>query len=218
MSTASLVSSVIDAAAVAQGLLIALFSAVVGSILAWFIGNEISYRWDERRRRRESDFAAVQTFYRAYGDFFATWKLWDAHKRFSSTVAPPEVQWRLLERAEEAEGAFETLLVKIVSERRLDDEQREVVGAFRQGYQALREHIRDDRLLAWWSTPSDDPGYDEYRAFKELATRVAVLVGSSPGRRSPRPTAQEAAGNLVAVTASDRHRERWVEQAERLRK
>lgn len=217
MSEAYLVMSAFDSAALARGLLIAFFSAVVGSSLAWLIGNEISYRWDERRRRRETDFAALQTFYRAYGDFFATWKLWDAHKRSSATVAPADVQWRLLERAEEAEGAFETLLVKIVSERRLNDVEREVVGAFRQGYQALREHIRDDQMLAWWSTPSNDTGYEEYRAFKELAARVAVLVATSPGRRSTRPTADEAAKELVAVTASDRHRGRWVDRAQRLR-
>ena len=57
-------------ASLGQGLITALFTAVVGSVLAWIVGTEVSYVWDERRRRRESDLAALATFYRLYGEFF----------------------------------------------------------------------------------------------------------------------------------------------------
>src|SRR5947208_735043 len=110
-----------------QGLIIALFTAIVGSAFAWVIGTQVSYNWDERRRRRESDLAALATFYRLYGEFFATWKLWSAHqdKAYAATLArPSEIQWILLERTEAVEGGFEALLVKVASERRLTDEDK----------------------------------------------------------------------------------------------
>ncbi len=48
-----------------QGLIIALFTAAVGSALAWLVGTQVSYNWDERRRRRESDKGAVNTWRRS---------------------------------------------------------------------------------------------------------------------------------------------------------
>jgi hypothetical protein len=49
------------AASLGQGL-IALFTVVLGSLLAWLVGAQVSYFWDERRRRRESDLATLATF------------------------------------------------------------------------------------------------------------------------------------------------------------
>jgi hypothetical protein len=110
-----------DVSGFSQGLITALFTAVVGSALAWLVGTQVSYNWDERRRRRESDLAALAAFYRLYGEFFATWKLWSAHcdEDYAATlVRPDQIQWTLLERAEAVEGGFEALLVKVASERR----------------------------------------------------------------------------------------------------
>jgi membrane protein YqaA with SNARE-associated domain len=55
-----------------SALIVALFTALVGSLLAWVVGTQVSYRWDDRKRRREADLAAATTFYQLYGTFFAT--------------------------------------------------------------------------------------------------------------------------------------------------
>lgn len=57
----------------------AVVSVALTSLLAWFIGTRVSYGWDEVKRQRESDLAALQSFYRCYGAFFAAWKMWDVY-------------------------------------------------------------------------------------------------------------------------------------------
>ena len=131
-------------------LLVAAFGALVAAGLLWFVGYRLTFVWEDRKRRRESDLAAVATFYRLYGEFFAAWKLWDSHKRKGvlGKSAPHELQWELLEQVERAEGGYEALLVKLASERVLEDEDRVLLGCFREGSQMLREQIRRIRL---WS-------------------------------------------------------------------
>lgn len=43
----------------------------------WIVGNRISAKWDERKKRRELDLPAFNSFYSIYGNFFAVWKIWD---------------------------------------------------------------------------------------------------------------------------------------------
>jgi hypothetical protein len=204
------------AASLGQGLIIALFTAVVGSVLAWLVGTEVSYVWDERRRRRESDLAALATFYRHYGEFFATWKLWGAHKRYPAKVGRPvDIQWRLLERAEEVEGGFESLLVKLASERCLDERDRRMLGCFREAYQMLRERIREDQNLDWWASDIHaGDGFKQYRAFKALAEYVAFLLETSPKRRllapaTSRPERSQAIATLVEITQRSKFHADW---------
>ena len=104
-------------------------------------GGALSLFWNRIRRRRESDLASRESFYAAYAEFFTTWKLWNSHKRHD-VAAPPDVQWQLLSKAEEAEAAFEALLVKVTSEKKLDDVACERLAGFRRGYQPLRESTR----------------------------------------------------------------------------
>ena len=59
-----------------------LIVAGVSLLLAASVGSLLAYIWDDLRRRREGDLAALETFYRTYGEFFATWKLWEAHRRY----------------------------------------------------------------------------------------------------------------------------------------
>jgi hypothetical protein len=152
--------------------------------LAWLVGTRVAYLWDERKRRRESDLEALNGFYRAYGEFFTTWKLWDSHKqkrerKYVLADPPPGFQWKMLEQAEEAESEFEALLIKIASERRLVERQKLLIRSFRQAYQSLRENIREDKALAWWATEPDETmperreGFRQYQAFKALAEYFA---------------------------------------------
>jgi hypothetical protein len=190
-----------------------LIKIVVGALVtvlsAGLIGNLLTYQWDEVRRRRESDLAARDGFYSAYAQFFTTWKLWNTHIRHQRGHPPNDVQWQLLTEAEKAEGAFESLLVKIASERELDDNARQLLAAFRQACQSLRESIRDNQPLAWWATnvQSDKEGYRQYRAFKGLAEYVAILLAEDRRRelfsflRSRRqPETAYAITSLLAIT------------------
>ena len=42
----------------------------------WFIGNRLSAAWAIRQKKREIELETVKEFYRIYGEFFSTWKLW----------------------------------------------------------------------------------------------------------------------------------------------
>jgi len=187
-------------------LLKVLVGAIVASGLAWFVGNRIGYRWDEIRRRRESDLAARDQFCKVYGEFFAIWKLWDAHKRYGVGAAA-HTQWILLERAEGAEGAFEGLLTKVASERSLCERDTRLLASFRQAYQSLREQIRSDRPLDWWARDihGNTKGYRQYRAFKALGEYFATLLAQKDahpwfGKPASRPDETEAVSALLACT------------------
>jgi hypothetical protein len=201
-----------------------LLTTLFGAGLAWLVGTQVSYVWDERRRRRESDLAALATFYRLYGQFFATWKLWSAHRGHADNLRPPDnTQWSLLERAEEAEGGFESLLVKLASERKLEGDDRLLLGSFREAYQMLREQIRQNQPLNWWaSAKRADLGFVQYRAFKALAEYVACLLGDSPKRRlltpaPAKPDRSQAIAALVAITKrSEFHNSWWTIATDRL--
>jgi len=218
--------AIVSGSSVVQGLLVALGTALIGAALAYGIGVRVTDRWDERKRRREADLAALAEFYRLYGDFFATWKLWNTHKRFAQSVASPEhVQWSLLQRAADTEGGFEALLVKMVAERELEPPDIELLGCFREGYQTLRETIRKNKALGWWATepPSnsqpkpdynpDDPrtGYQQYRAFKLIAQHFALQLAKYPTRRKRRKPSSEADARLkiLAVTRRRTFKGEW---------
>jgi hypothetical protein len=184
----------------------AAFGALIASALAWIIGTRITYYWDDLKRRRESDLAARNEFYRVYGEFFAAWKLWDTHKRFPSIDVPEQVQWDLLCQAEEAEAGFEALLVKIASERHLTDRDVKLLACFRQAYQSLREKIRQGKRLEWAANyPSPRAKYQEYETFKALAEYFANLLATDTARRwfrwrTPQPSSPEAIGRFLNAT------------------
>ena len=85
----------LPAASLWQGLIVVLFGSLVASGLAWVVGSRLTYMWDERKRRRENDLAALASFHQVYGEWFATWKLWSASKaltlpRSQSGLGPQE--------------------------------------------------------------------------------------------------------------------------------
>jgi hypothetical protein len=195
--------------------------ALATVLFAGLIGQFLTYRWDELKRRRESDLAAREAFYRAYSQFFTTWKLWNSHKdRDVKIEAPGDVQWLMLRQAEEAEGGFEALMVKVASEKKLNDASRQLLAGFRQGYQSLRERIHKDQPLIWWATDihTDRQGFKEYRAFKALAEYFATVLTQDPAWlaylfaiKRDRPNQTEAVAALIAVTQREYN---WVKLAE----
>jgi hypothetical protein len=146
--------------------------AIITLSLGWLVGQRLTIYWAIRQKRKELELLAVAEFYKLYGEFFAVWKLWAYH------VAPPDeltfpdsTRWSLLERACAAEGALESIFVKLSSERVLSESYIEILGRFRQAYQQLRESIRDNKDIEWWS--HDQP---EYLSFKRLAFLTACII------------------------------------------
>ncbi|MEU5952105.1 hypothetical protein [Streptomyces sp. NPDC047525] len=199
-----------------------LVTVAVSSLLAWLIGTQIAYRWDDVKRRRELDLVAVTEFYRCYGAFLRTWRMWNAHKRnLDPGIAPGGVQWECLERAAVVEGDFEGILIKIVSERKLKSRDLLLLGAFREACQCLRERIREDKELRWFSRerPEAMAEFRQHRAFKALAMYVVALLQVRRTtwvighRRIDRPSESEQIAALLTVTLRVRRRD-WVEVAE----
>lgn len=177
------------------GINLAVTLVVLGA--GWLVGQRLTYQWNLRQKRRESDLATAADLQRLYGDFFAVWKEWNA-------VAPnndAQARAALLRRACDGEGLLERVIVKLASERRLSTADRETVGRFRQGYQRLRRSIRDSERLPWQG--SEHP---EYLAFKRLAVAVTLIVGREPGRSRIGP--DEAFAAPRDITAN-RHEKDW---------
>lgn len=102
-----------------SGLIIASVAALIGVFIAW----AYTEQREQIRAGHERDLAAVAELYRAYGQFFAAWKVWNAHLR-SDERAPgtrmprlgmhsDQRRSELLAQAAEAEGGFEALLVRL---------------------------------------------------------------------------------------------------------
>jgi hypothetical protein len=101
-----------------------------------------------------------------------------------------EIAWNILREAENAEGGFEAILVKLASEYASFQEDQFLLASFRQAAQSLREAIRDGRSLTWKAQPhSPRDGapsptkreqrlldYRKYRAFKALCEYVALKL------------------------------------------
>lgn len=177
--------------------------AVVTLSLGWLVGQRLTVYWAIRQKRRELELAALTEFYRLYGEFFTVWKLWAYCQNSNLDLALPDfTRWELLKRASTSEGALESLLVKLSSERELVDEDVEILGRFRQGYQRLRESIRDNRNIGW-----SQQNHPEYLTFKRLAYLVSCIILSDV---SPGHTADNRIVNALEVITSNAWEARWV--------
>jgi hypothetical protein len=158
--------------------------ALITLVLTWFVTTRVTTTWNLRQKQRELALSSADQFYALYGEFFAIWKLWEQHLRSAADLPAP--------------GAAETR--QELLERTLD-----ALGSFRQGYQTLRERIRNGRPMGWnWDS---EP---EYAAFKFLASRVSqTFLSWAPAKI---PTAAEHYRNFRKVTANY-WEPRWVETA-----
>ncbi|MGV9870578.1 hypothetical protein [Rhodococcus koreensis] len=170
-------------------------ASVILLVLAWFIGNRLTYKWNLRQKRRELDLAAARSFHALYGEFFTVWKLWNYFVRdVGAEPLKGASRWDILKRACEAEGKLESTLVLLSCEHRLEPEDIETLGHFRQLYQQLREAIRDNYALEW-----DGSEHPDYVSFKTLAPKVASLVVSERPASSP----DGAADALRRITSNE---------------
>jgi hypothetical protein len=153
-----------------------IIAAVVGPLvailLAGLVGNKLAFAWELRRKQRDLDLNSLHEFYRLYGEFFALLKLWDSWKRRADKTEPVALE-RIVERATTAEGQVEALLLKVSAERTLGENEQDLLGAFRQGYQTLRESMRQDKTIDW-----NYSNYEPYAAFKGLACAISQLLST----------------------------------------
>jgi hypothetical protein len=192
-------------------LVVALLTLAVG----WFVGNRLTAKWDERKKRRELDLQALGAFYAVYGQFFALWKLWSG----APAGLPDHDMFRrgVLEQVAAAEGELESLLVRLATEQNLSERDCVLLGCFRQGFQSLRQCVKADVLLR---SQVVRPGTEEivsvpwggseappYLAFKALSGHVADLV--SRGSAGTKP---EKAFLALREITDNRLQRIWVDE------
>ena len=143
--------------------------------------------------------------FKAYGEFFAVWKAWNYYKsdEYKKRTDPLSIEISsLYDRALTAEGIMESLLVNVSSSIQLNENELNDLGRLRQGFQQLRESIRDNKLIPWKS--ANDPRYAE---FKRLITALGELLFSAVERDQPTPA--QAHESLLSITANE-HEAYWI--------
>jgi hypothetical protein len=171
-------------------------ASAAGLLATWFVGQRIATAWQIRQKRRELQLDAVGEFYRAYGEFYEIWKVWNYRLR----ERVPDPGGELFSRAAAMEGRVEAILVRIATERRLSPRDVEQLGLLRQAFQELRQAMRDGRAIRW--------NYSEHPKYLELKRLAAYAASLSGDGHWPRPTAEEAQAAVVAITANE-HGARW---------
>ena len=74
-------------------------AVLITLVAGWLIGQRVSDRWEQARKRRELDMSALGELYRCYGEFYAIWKAWNRYCHLKDpSVAAPHAGWDLLLR------------------------------------------------------------------------------------------------------------------------
>lgn len=192
-----------------SGIAIPLVTVAVTLGGGWLITTRVTDRWDKIKKRRDMDLASAQDFQRLYGEFCATWKSWDTAVQYPVTVGSSSYHaWACLERAAAIEGGIEALLARVASERFLSDDDIDVLGAAREGFQTLRKAIREGVRLA------DRASFFEYSAFKGVCVYASSLLGSSP-HKIDLPDRTLAVKNFLGLTSPEQE-VRSIETVKRL--
>lgn len=154
------------------------FLVVIGTI---GVGQAVVASWQMRNKRRELDIASALQFQQMYGEYKDVWRVWKVlrSRNANDLGIPAGARFELLKRATAAEAKVEAVVVKLAVERTLSPSEISSVGLFRQGFQQLRQSIRNNKDMDF---NYKDP---EYRLFNDLAAAVAALILSEPPRRQP---------------------------------
>lgn len=190
--------------------LMPLITVVTSILLAGFVGNRLSARWVVRQKRRELDLAAASRLYELYGEFFTVSKLWNDFKTPGRAIRLSDAdRERIIERAYAAEGGIEALLVKLASESWLQKDDTEALHKFRQAFQQLREHIREDNILPWHRH-----NHPEYLTFKRLSCFVAYRLTADQDTKFNATQAYDAFYDITRNRTKEGDRRPWVDTAQ----
>ncbi|NVN93078.1 MAG: hypothetical protein HXX11_21125 [Desulfuromonadales bacterium] len=179
-------------------------------VFGWVIGQRIITYWDIKKKRQELDIAAATQFHKLYGEFKEVSRLWRAFsfigERSKQLIFPETIPLELLSRAVTAEGGVEAIIVKLATERVLEEDDIKTLGLFRQAYQQLRQAIRNGESLEW---TYDKP---EYHLFNDLACKTTCIISSNKTKKSPESS---AATNILRQITSIRSID-WDDELNRL--
>jgi hypothetical protein len=172
-----------------------LFKACLVLAVTFGFGQIVVSYWQMKNKRKELDILAATQFQQVYGEYKAIWRQWKVFRDEDKAKfgAGEAVWWELITRATAAEAKIEAIMVKLVVERRLTDEDLIKLGLFRQGFQQLRQGIREGEELKY------NYKHPEYRLFNRLATEVACMLLND--RKIRPPNRGEAAKQLEHVVA-----------------
>ena len=152
-------------------------------VIAVTVGGALTLFWNIRQKQRELDLETARDFHNHYGAFFSTWKSWNWYLKQKRPDAA--IHRELFDQAARAEGGVESILSRLAAHRRLNAQMVADLACFRQGFQSLRQAIRDNEPLEWGSSD-----VAEYRRFKDLSGRVSKIIHSRscvfPGFAFPR--------------------------------
>jgi len=177
-----------------------LFKAALALLVTVVFGSKVVAAWQMRNKRRELDIIAATQFQQIYGEYKQIWRLWKIYQDPDREKFQPAAGtwWILIDRAAAAEARLEALVVKLVVERRLTDSEINSLGLFRQGFQQLRQGIRESNPLKY---SHEQP---EYRLFNKLATEVACILLTEKALTSPDPgEASEQLTRIVNIRQED---------------
>jgi hypothetical protein len=178
-----------------------ILAVVAAVLLALVITERYTARLAKKRASHERDLAAAEELYRVYGLFFAAWKSWEYHSRWSvkrvSPPASPDRRDQLISEAASAEGTYEAFVIRVSLEQDLSLGDRAAMCCLRIALKQLRYAIRDGEPLTWWRSGHSP----EYEAFKMLMPRVAGILVDSNGSTS-RPTREARTSAIAEITGN----------------
>ena len=145
-------------------------------LITWVIGKKILNDWDLKKKKQELDLNLMNDFQELYGEFKDIARIWKVlrSEKYPEFKLNDENRFQLLERASRAESKVEALILKLVTERRLNDKELETIGFFRQACQLLRQNIRKNELFYW------DYGDEVYHLFNKSSCEILSKISSLP--------------------------------------
>lgn len=183
--------------------LLTLLVSFIVLYFGWYFGNKITIEWNLKQKRREIQLDRANQFFQLYGEFFATWRVYN-HLHDNEYLDDKERCIEIFKRASAAEAGIEAILIKIASERKLDADEIKTLGCFRQSYQLLRKTIESKERFPF-SSPEDH----KYLAFKKLSCKVAQMLLEDNKFESP--TKEKAFAAFSCITSSN-----WRKRYKRL--
>ena len=146
--------------------------------VGWLLGQRIIAYWDLKKKRQGLDIETATQFHRLYGEFKDISRLWRAYRYEGKKLEyPAAFPIELLGRASAAEGGVEAIVLKLATEKNLEEEDIKTLGLFRQAYQELRVAIRGDMSFEW---TREAP---EYVLYNDLASETACIISWAKARQ-----------------------------------
>lgn len=177
-----------------------LYKALLVLVVTVGVGQAVISRWQIGNKRKELDIIAATQFQQVYGEYKEIWRLWKIFQDTDKAKFKPadDTWWSLIARATAAEAKVEAIILKLVVERKLSADDLRKLGLFRQGFQQLRQGIREAEPLKY------NYQHPEYVLFNRLASEVACMLLTYGRVKRPRPgEAAQQLATMVGIRQED---------------